>query len=445
MTLGEETACVVGIGFVGLPLALTLAESGFDVRGVDVADHVVASLRSGIAHFDEPLVQELLSRNLGSRFTVGREIGDRPHSVYVISVGTPVDELTRQPLLGSVSAAAESIGRALRPGNTVVARSTVPVGTSRKVIIPRLETASGLKAGRDFSFAYVPERTVEGNAMWEIRNLPQVVGPLDDASAERARDVFGRINPQLLFLPDLEHAEMLKLVDNTCRDVTFAYANQIALICESLGLDMPAIRRAANCNYPRNNIPLPSPGVGGYCLAKDPYILAALCDRLDIPSSLLRSGREINERIPHHLAQKLIATLVQAGKQPESSKVFVMGCAFKGSPETSDVRFSTTWDFLAALAPRVKEVCVYDAVARDSDLARYGYPRCSINDGFRDADAVVIMNAHRSHAGLPLAELIPTGRSPLVFVDTWAQYDRDTIQSLGAVYGGVGVQWNATG
>jgi len=178
------------------------------------------------------------------------------------------------------------------------------MGTSRNLVARMVESETELLPGKDFYFGFVPERTVEGNALYEQKHIPQIIGALNKESAKKISSLFSSFNKQPILVPDIEHAELCKIIDNTYRDVTFAYANQMAMICEELGLDFHIIRQACNNNYTRNNIPAASPGVGGACLTKDPYILVDLCKKLEINMELIKSARKINEATVFHLQRK---------------------------------------------------------------------------------------------------------------------------------------------
>ncbi len=238
----------------------------------------------------------------------------------------------------------------------------------------------------------------------------------------------------------MEHAELCKIIDNTYRDVVFAYANQMAMICEQLGLNFHAIREAANQGYPRNNIARPSPGVGGPCLTKDPYILIDLCQKQGIDTALIQAGRTINQQSVFWLAQKITARLNALGRNPFASKVFIMGFAFKGEPQTSDIRSSTTLDLVEHLKPFCPRLYGYDAVVDPDQIASLGVTPVSIEAGFDQADAVIIMNAHQTHKNLDIAGLSRQANQPVILVDCWNLYNRQQVeQDGGVIYCGVGL------
>jgi UDP-N-acetyl-D-mannosaminuronic acid dehydrogenase len=423
----DETVCVIGLGYVGMTLTAVLADVGFQVTGVDHDSEIVRRACRADPHFHEAGLADMLDRlPIAFRTALTAPCA----TAYVITVGTPVLPTSRHPDLTHVRHAARGVGQVLKPGDLVLLRSTVPVGTTRGVVVRALEDMSGLRAGVDFDVAYCPERTAEGRALLELRELPQIVGGLTEAAADRAAQLFGRCTNTVVKVASLEAAEMIKIMDNTHRDLVFAYANQIAVLCEALGLDMVPLVRAANHRYARNSIPLPSPGVGGACLSKDPYILADLCRAAGVDPALFLLGRSVNEGMPIHVCDRLYADLRDIGKELAGAEVFVLGFAFKGHPETSDLRNSPTLDLLRALSERGALVRGHDPLVTADELAALGVRPCSLEDGFHGADAAVVMLNHPMYAELNIAAMTKTMDTPGVIVDGWRLYDPDTLADV---------------
>ncbi len=436
----SDKVCVLGMGFIGLTLAATLAEAGFKVLGVDVNREVIKALQEKKCYFFEPGLAELIKKFGGNNLKFSLTISDKSCNYYVICVGTPIDQTTNMPKLEYIQNAIRSILPYIKKNDTVILRSTVPMGTSRSLVARMIESEAGLMAGRDFYFGFVPERTVEGRALYEQKYIPQIVGALNKESSKKILKLFNVFNKKIIHVPDIEHAELCKIIDNTYRDVTFAYANQMAMICEDLGLDFHVIRNACNNNYSRNNIPAASPGVGGACLTKDPYILIDLCKKLKINTELIRSARGINEEIIFYLARKMLNRLAALGKNIYSSKIFIMGFAFKGEPETSDMRFSTTVDLVRYLRPFCSRLYGYDGIVSKKDIESTGVTYNSIEAGFKEADVVVIMNSHKSHKNLDIKKLSGKSNHPLIFIDCWNLYDKYQVQSPGnIIYSSLGL------
>ena len=417
----DETICVLGLGYVGLTLSSVLADVGYKVFGIDRDEKLVTDLKLFRPHFHEKGLTELLisiskKSNFPEYFT---KLKDSTASVYIITVGTPIQRPSLKPNLDYVRNATLEVGKVLKRGDMVILRSTVPVGTTRNLSLPVLEELSGLIAGEDFDLAFCPERTVEGKALKELRELPQIVGGINDKSTERVSRLFRKSTQTIINVGKIESAEMLKIMDNTFRDVMFAYSNQMALLCQSLGLDMVPLVRAANQGYNRNNIPVPSPGVGGACLSKDPYILASVCEEAGVDNSLFLLGRNINESMNVNSCNRIITELGKYGKKLKGAKVFVLGFAFKGKPETSDMRDSPTLDLIKILQKEKSIIYGHDPLVDKGEIANLGVKWESIENGFKDADVAIIMINHFMYEEMDLISLTNIMKKPAVLFDGW--------------------------
>lgn len=435
---------VVGLGYVGLTLGLELAREGFQVTGVDVDAARVAAIAAGDTPVHEQGLAELLREQLRANFAASTELpagGD----VFVVAVGTPVapvpgaPDSMPTPQLGHLEAATDMVGARLKRGGLVVLRSTVPVGTTREVVLPRLERASGLAAGVDFHLAFAPERTAEGQALQELRTLPQVIGGINDDSVEATAALFRELTPTIVRVESLEAAETVKLLNNGFRDLVFAFANQMAQIGARFNLDLVDLIRAANRGYPRDQIPLPSPGVGGACLTKDPYILAAVAARAGIPQTLFQLGRSVNESMHEFVAEAVLQQLTAVGKDPARARVLLCGLAFKGNPETGDLRNSSALEIAALLRGRVGTLLGHDPVAPAAEIAAAGLEPVTLPAGAAGVDAVLLLNNHRSYGKVDIYQLVRSLAAPPIIYDGWHLWSPDDV--LGAcpsVYMGLG-------
>lgn len=433
---------VLGMGYVGLTLALELAREGFRVTGVDLNPEIVSGLGAGRSHVHETGLPELLREQLeNSRFTVADQVPEEGE-VFVIAVGTPIQhdaEGVHRADLSYLLAAAESVGRALGNGDLVALRSTVPVGTTREEVLPVLERVSGLQAGSDFHLAFAPERTVEGQALKELRSLPQIIGGLSPDCVEAAAALFRDLAPNTVRVESLEAAELVKLINNGFRDLAFAFANQIARMATPFNLDAVEVIRAANQGYPRNPVPLPSPGVGGPCLTKDPYILAAFGERIGERRALSTAGREVNESMYPLIADTLIERLVAAGKRPEEATVLFCGLAFKGHPETSDLRASAATEISGLLINRVGRLLGHDPVATPEKFIHLGFEPAELPAAFAGADAVLFLTNHESYLKLDAFAMVRAMKAPGIIVDPWKLFSSTSILSAApSVYVGLG-------
>ena len=420
---------VVGLGYVGLTLALTLADLGFKVRGFDINKGVRASLTKGTPHFFEEGIKQILKDNLGKTFQVVDDFsGDNNCDIYFVAVGTPLNN-QKEPNLGFLKDASARIGKVLKSGDAVILRSTVPVGTTRNFVAPLLEKHSGLKAGKDFFVAFAPERTIEGRALRELRTLPQVIGGMDKSSTDLAASIFNHMTHSAVLVDSLEEAEMVKLINNTYRDVHFAFSNELSLVCHKLGVDTHRVIEAANRGYERSNVPLPSPGVGGACLEKDPFILLHSVQSKD--HSLVRHARVVSDRMVDHVAETAVSFLKEHKKEVKNPKVLVLGFAFKGRPVTSDMRGSTTVPLIKRLQKATKNIHGFDPAVKRADIAALKVkPVTDLEKGFEDADAVIVMNNNPMFEDLNIRGLLGAANKPCFFFDTWGLYEKEEVTKV---------------
>ena len=415
--LADRKVCVIGLGYVGLTLAIALAEAGFEVCGIERSQDILDCIRQGRAHFTEAGLDDHLAPIVESgRLKVHARIPEGDDStIYVITVGTPVgaDKKTK---LDAIQAVAADVAKVLTGGDLVILRSTVRIGVSRNVVKPILD-ATGVAYG----LAFCPERTIEGKALEELVSLPQIVGGFDSASASKAGAVFNALTSEIVTVDSLEAAEMVKLVNNTHRDLSFAFANEVAAACEAVGVSAAEIIRAANYMYPRGGVPAPGP-VGGPCLEKDPYILAEGLAAFDFKPEIALTGRIFNETLPDRVAQTL--RRIAERDQVEVRKVAILGLAFKGRPETSDMRGSLAGPLAEAIRGEFPGVTLvgYDPVADAGEVRQAGIePMAQMSDAFDGADVVVIQNNHPSFKDMDFARYAAMMNPAGFFYDLWAQ------------------------
>lgn len=430
----------MGMGYVGLTLAVVLAKRGFRVFGIEINADVVADLQAGKPHFQEKGLPQLLQHEQSTgRLSIHTALPDEEIDAYIISVGTPLVKGQQEPNIDYIQNVLRDVANHMQQDALVVLRSTVPVGLSRSIALPVLEEHSKLKAGEGFSFVFAPERTIEGKAIIELESNSQIIGGYDEKSVTVATDLFRKITPTILVVSSIEAAEMVKLIDNSYRDIRFAYANEIAMVCEQLNLDATELVNAANTHYPRNNVPVPSPGVGGACLSKDPHILYDFSSKAGYKPELIKHGRVVNEYIPIQMVARIKKHLAAVGKDIASAKVFLVGFAFKGQPETSDLRDSTSLWFLDALQKEVTTVYGYDPVVARNEIEKLGVTVTSIEEGCADADVVVFLNNHASYKDLDPFKLCRSMKKPSIFYDAWRMFEKSMFDEIDNVtYMGVG-------
>lgn len=426
-----KTIGIVGLGYVGLTLGLTLADLGFKVRGLDKDSAVKKTLKAGKAHFTEDGLNTLLKDHLGENFKVVDNFSGASNcDVYFVAVGTPLGK-GNKPDLRYLRDAVTMLGRVLKPGDAVILRSTVPLGTTRNTVVPILEKNSRLKAGDDFLVAFAPERTVEGVALQELRKLPQVIGGLNRPSSDLAASIFSFMTHSVHILDTLEEAEIVKLINNTYRDLTFAYANEISLVCKDWGIDSHRVIDAANRGYERSSVPKPSPGVGGYCLEKDPFIFIDSAKKKNYELLLPRHARAVSNLMIESVANEVLEFLKNKKPEIKNPKVFIMGFAFKGRPVTSDTRGSTTIHLVKKLQNKIKTIYGHDPAVKKEDITKHGVRHVAKPEfGFAKADVILTMNNNPSFEQLDIRNLLKLSNKPAFLFDTWGLYKKEEVEKV---------------
>lgn len=439
----DVKVAVIGLGYVGSCIAATLADRGLDVVGVDANPKLVEELSNGYCRFQEHGLADLLFAGIDAgRLRVTTDTAEvTAADVVLITVGTPVRDdgsLADEQL----HSACLELSTRIRAGQLLVLKSTVPPGTTRGVVLPLLQR-SGLVGGQDFGLAFTPERLAEGTALHELNTFPIVAGGLDADSAEDAagfwRDALG---VEVIPLDSLEAAEIVKLADNWWIDLNIALGNELAKFSALFDVDVLDVIAAAN-SIPKGkgmvNILLPSVGVGGSCLTKDPWMAWYSARERGLEILTAPAGRQVNAGMPEYTAQLAIDELTKQGKDPAAARIAVLGLAFKNN--TGDLRATPTVDAVAKLVQACGEVRLHDPlvdVAEAEEL--FGRPlTATIEETVRDADCIAILALHRDFADIDFAAL-PVADDCLV-LDGRAYYSRDKIaelRALGYGYRGIG-------
>jgi UDP-N-acetyl-D-mannosaminuronic acid dehydrogenase len=428
---------IVGLGYVGLTLATVLAEAGVSVVGVERRAEIVEQTNAGTPHFTETGLPDALEGVTRSGKLVAVEQFEDSFTcdAYIITVGTPLspEGVARTDMIES---AARDIAANMNEGALVILRSTVKVGTTRDVVAPVLAAS-----GKSFDIAMCPERTLEGKALQELRELPQIIGADDQQVADRAAAIFRKLTSSIVSVSDIETAEIIKLVSNTFRDVQFAFANEVARICDAFGASAYEVISAGKLGYNRTNIPLPGL-VGGPCLEKDPHILMESARTRGIDLEITRAGRMVNERQPKETV-RFIRHEVARRELPTPLRISMVGVAFKGQPETSDLRGSMAIRVLDELKKAFPdaEIGIYDPVT-PVDVLSAEFPDTTVYNRFGDAvsgaSVIVVGNNHPSLGRLSprtLTEfMLPDG---FVF-DYWNHFSHLPASELGDSYFAVG-------
>lgn len=417
----DHSVCIIGLGYVGLTLATVMAGVGFDVLGVEIRDDVLEKVKKGQPHFFEPTLEDRLSNLVKKGKIRFSQIipEDWDGTVFIITVGTPLgtDGKIRIEYIKNV---AMQVVKHLKKGDMVIMRSTVKIGTTRNLIYPVLQ-----EAGVDIDLAFCPERTLEGRALIELRQLPQIVGGMTLPAAIRASQLFQFLTPTVIRVSDVETAEMIKLIDNTNRDIMFAYANEVARACDSIGVSAIEVIQMGKLGYPRTNIPVPGL-VGGPCLEKDPYILAESIRAQGVEMEMTLAARRRNERQPLDIVEYIKQQTDQIKGFPKKPEIAVLGLAFKGQPSTDDLRGTMARPIFAALQKHFPAANFrgYDAVVAGEEIKLFGLKPCdSLEEALTGVNVAVILNNHVEFVMMPLESLFEKMARPSFIYDVWNSFD----------------------
>ncbi|WP_134699065.1 nucleotide sugar dehydrogenase [Ammoniphilus sp. YIM 78166] len=415
----DRTICIVGLGYVGLTLAVAMANKGFNIIGVEISSIIRDRLLQKKTIMFEKDLDDHLKRHLCSgRIRVYEKIPKIPEiSVYIISVGTPLG-INKQIELSALGKVCEQIRDVIKNGDLVILRSTVKVGTTRKFVKPIFEGT-----GVSFELAFCPERTVEGKALIELNSLPQVVSGLTDSACLRVAELFGFLTPTVVKVANVETAELVKLVNNTQRDVLFAFANEVAMMCEVLGVNVTEVVHAAVTHYPRGILPLPGL-VGGPCLEKDPYILAESLKQYGYQPQLTLTARKWNEDLPMQTVKKIKTEFDMIIEQDllAAPVISILGLAFKGNPETDDLRGTMAIPLIAALKESFPGSYIqgYDPIVDGKKISALGIkPIQTLEEAFSGSNIVIIQNNNPLFQKMPIHLLAKSMSKPSLIYDYW--------------------------
>lgn len=374
--MGNNKVCILGLGYIGLPTASILATNGFEVMGVDTNPQVVETVNKGGIHIQEPGLHTLVQAAVKSGgLRAATEV--EPADVFIIAVPTPVTDDKRADLT-YVRDAGQMVVPVLKEGNLVILESTSPPGTCDEILRPVLEE-SGLSAGPGFKLAHCPERVIPGRTVMELIHNDRVIGGIDRASAEAASLLYKKFVGGKIYLTDCTTAEMTKLMENTYRDVNIALANELALICEKLGISAWEVAELANL-HPRVNIHLPGPGVGGHCIAVDPWFIV---EKFPETARIIGMGRTINDGMPEYVVQR-VKEILDGVSNP---RVAVLGVSYKGNID--DARATPALPVIRGLREEGISFAIYDPHVRD-----FEFEMSSLQEALTGADCILLLADH---------------------------------------------------
>ena len=406
---------IIGLGYVGLPLAVAFAREGVEVIGIDVDEATCRAVNDGISHIEDVPDDELAA--VGGRLHASVDYARLGAAeAVVMCVPTPLTP-NREPDLGPLEASARSLAGVLERGQLVVLESTTYPGTTRERLVPLLE-ASGLRAGEDFHVAFSPERVDPGRTDHTLRNTPKVLGGLTAECAERAHALYAQVCDELVRVSTPEAAELTKLLENIFRSVNIALVNELAMLTDRMGIDVwEVVDAAATKPYGFMRFE-PGPGMGGHCLPVDPFYLAWRAREFDLPTEFIELAGKVNQQMPYHCVAKVDRALNERSRPVRGSRVGLLGVSYK--PGLGDVRESPALKIIEILGRLGAEVAYHDPhVPRLAELQS-----TPLHDLSAGSDVLVVVTAHPGidHAslcgrGVPVVDLrgvIPAGTPDLV-------------------------------
>lgn len=394
----EAVVGVIGLGYVGLPLAVELARSGFRVLGFDISERAVEGINAGVSHIQDvssDVLSAFTSEGLLSATTDLKRLAEC--DAISICVPTPLNK-TKDPDLSYVIAASQAVLHGLRPGQLVILESTTYPGTTREVVLPVLEE-SGLVVGEDFFLSFSPERVDPGNARWQTRNTPKVLGGVTAACTELGLALYSRVFDEMVPVTSAEAAELTKVYENTFRMINIALANELAQACDKLGVDVWEVIDAA-ATKPFGFMKFtPGPGLGGHCIPLDPHYLSWKMRTLAFKTRMIELASEINSEMPAFVVQKVADCLNDHGKPVRGSRILVLGVAYK--KDIDDLRESPAMDVIRLLQEKGARVSYHDpfcpVIEDDGHTPLQGLPLHSqeLTDALLEgSDAVVVVTDH---------------------------------------------------
>jgi UDP-N-acetyl-D-glucosamine dehydrogenase len=379
---------VIGLGYVGLPLAVAFAEAGEEVVGVDVDPLKVNAISSGESYIEDISSERLRAALPRIEATSHYQPLARADAV-LICVPTPLTA-NREPDLSALQGSATELGNVLQKGQLIVLESTTYPGTTRECLVPILEQKSELRVGEDFNVAFSPERVDPGRTDFTLRNTPKVLGGMTQRCADRADELYGLICDHLIQVSTPEAAEMSKLLENIFRSVNIALVNELAILCERMGIDIwEVVDAAATKPYGFMRFD-PGPGMGGHCLPVDPFYLTWRAREFHMSTEFIELAGKTNQQMPHHCVERIERALNDVAKPVRGSRIAILGVAYKAG--VGDLRESPALRIMEVLAERGGELSYHDPYV--PSLPEFGLESVPLQTAVSGADAVVLVTAH---------------------------------------------------
>ena len=407
---------VVGLGYVGLPLAVESANQGLSVLGFDINELRVDDINAGNSPIEDISNKELANALKNFQATFDSTELAKCNNV-VISVPTPLTDY--QPDLSYVISAAKAVGENLVKEQVIILESTTYPGTTIEVLIPNLEKYSGLKAGVDFYVGYSPERIDPGNQEWKFKNTPKVISGIDEKSLGKIKSFYESIIDETVIVNGTKEAEMVKLLENTYRHVNIALINELAMLCKMLEIDIWEVVNAAKTKPFGFQSFTPGPGVGGHCIPVDPEYLSFKTRQIGKPVRFVELAQEINNSMPAYVVSRVNELLNIKDKILRNSKILVLGVAYK--KDISDMRESPSLDILEILIEKNVEVSFYDPFVDELNISGQTIKKESSSSNFENYDMLLVLTPHTEFSEIDFGSL-----NNIVFDTTGSNFIQST-------------------
>ena len=418
----DDPVVIIGLGYVGLTLAAFMADHGFQVHGTEIRKLVLTGLEKHKAFFVEANLDNVLTRVItNGTFTFSEKIPEKKNNrsrIFILTVGTPLHQDGNADIT-FISNVAKEVENVAVDGDFVILRSTVKLGTTNNIVRKILGAN-----GKRIDLAFCPERTLEGAALSELGALPQIIGADSERERNRASEIFSKITSSVVLVSNIETAELIKLTDNVQRDIHFAISNEVARAANNYPIKASEVISAGKLGYPRTNLASPGP-VGGPCLEKDSFIFA---ESLNWRNSLAQSARQINSYLVEESVDFILSNL--SVKKLKSPTISILGIAFKGTPETNDLRGSVSLQIYNRLKSKLPDakICGYDPMVSQVEVNPYGLVmHKSLEESFEEVDVVLLANNNKRFSNLDLKSLSMKMNKPALIYDYWGRFDNNYV------------------
>jgi len=412
----KQRICIIGLGYIGLPAAAIFASNGYKVVGVDINSKIIETVKKGEVIIEEPYLKNIVQQEvISGNLTVSRE--PQEADVFIIAVPTPITK-NKKADMSFVRKATEKITPYLRKGNIVVLESTSPTGTVKNLIVPILKK-SGLKIGEELYVGYCPERVLPEQILFELVNNNRIIGGINRKSAEKIKDLYQTFVKGEIYITDTNTAEMCKVVENTYRDVNIAFANELSKICENIGVDVWEVVKLCN-KHPRVNIHQPGPGVGGHCLAVDPWFIV---ERNPALARIVKLARETNDSMPKFVFNKIKNILKNI---KGTKKVTILGITYKANID--DTRESPIINLIELLEKHKYKITIVDPYVKE-----FRYKIENVAEAAKDSDLLILAVNHKEFKDLDF-DLIAKKMRNKIILDTRNYFNKTILKNKGFKY-----------